>query len=41
MRLMDEEVEGMVVEVEGTVEEVEVELVLPLLDLEIVAALIP
>ena len=27
MRLMDEEVEGMVVEVEGTVEEVEVELV--------------
>ena len=27
MRLMDEEVEGMMVEVEGTVEEVEVELV--------------
>ena len=27
MRLMDDEVEGMVVEVEGTVEEVEVELV--------------
>ena len=27
MRLMDEEVEGMVVEVEGMVEEVEVELV--------------
>ena len=27
MRLMDDEVEGMVVEVDGTVEEVEVELV--------------
>ena len=27
VRLMDEEIEGMVVEVEGTVEEVEVELV--------------
>ena len=27
MRLMDEEVEGMMVEVEGTVEEVDVELV--------------
>ena len=27
MRLMDDEVEGMVVDVEGTVEEVEVELV--------------
>ena len=27
MRLMDDEVEGMVVEVEGTVEEVEVKLV--------------
>ena len=27
MRLMDDEVEGMVVEVEGTVEEVEIELV--------------